>query len=107
MKINLVHDKVTDVGFIDIATAPEGASIRVFDVTDEVGLKSQVHARVDVTNGVFLGVIVENYPAFRREVRRKYVALRVEAIISLILGKLKASLSNQYQKERHLELAAH
>jgi hypothetical protein len=105
MNMTVVHDKVTDVGFIDIAEAPKGSSIRVIDVTDELGLKNQVMARIDITNDVFLGIMVEDYPAFRRELHRKYVALKIEEIITLILGKLKASLSGQHQHHQpHLAI---
>jgi hypothetical protein len=97
MKMTVVHDKVTDVGFIDIAEAPKDASIRVVDVTEELGLKNQVMARIDVTNDVFLGIMVEDYPAFRRELHRKYVALKIEEIITLILSRLNATLSGQHQ----------
>jgi hypothetical protein len=98
MKMTVVHDKVTNVGFLDIAEAAQDAKIRVIDVTDELGLKNQVLARIDVTNDVFLGIMVENYPAFRRELHRKYVAFKIEEIITLILDKLNASLSGQQQQ---------
>lgn len=95
--MTVVHDKVTDVGFIDVAEASKDATIRVIDVTDDLGLKNQVLARIDVKNDVFLGIMVEDYPAFRRELHRKYVALKIEEIIDLMLGKLKATLSGQHQ----------
>jgi hypothetical protein len=96
MKMTVVHDRVTNVGFLDVAEAAQDAKIRVVDVTEELGLKNQVLARIDVTNDVFLGIIVEDYPAFRRELHRKYVALKIEEIITLILSKLNASLSGQH-----------
>jgi hypothetical protein len=97
MKMTVSHDKVTNVGFFDVAEAAEDAIIRVIDVTDQFGLKNQVLARIDTKNEVFLGIMVEDYPAFRRELHRKYVALKIEEIINLMLAKLAATFTCQHQ----------
>jgi len=102
MKMIVVHDKVTNVGYLDVEEAAADATIRVVDVSDQLGLKTQVLARIDVKNEIFLGVIVENYPAFRRELHRKYVALKIEEIITLMLGKLTATFSCQHHDHEML-----
>jgi hypothetical protein len=99
MNMTVTHDKVTNVGYLDVAEAAEDAKIRVVDVTDQLGLKTQVLARIDVKNEVFLGVIVEDYPAFRRELHRKFLAAKIEEIINLMMGKLKATFTCHHDNE--------
>lgn len=99
MKWTVVHDKETNVGFIDVAEAANDAIIRVIDVTDDFGLRNQVLARIDVKNEVFLGIMVEDYPAFRRELHRKYVAIKIEEILNLMLGKLSATFSCHHDNQ--------
>ncbi len=89
--IVLKHDRNTDVAFIDVTEEAPTTRVRVIDVTDELGLRSQVLARID-ENGVFLGLVIEDYSAFKREVMRKYIAFRIEKLLELIIGKVKASL---------------
>jgi hypothetical protein len=102
MTINLVHDKNTGVAFVDICEAKQGAQIRLVDVTETLGLKTQVMARIDADEGTLLGLMIEDYPAFKREIMRKYVALAVERIIDLIVTKVKESLPAPHRSERLL-----
>lgn len=89
MKTDLHHDKDTDVAYVDVcALPPSGVRIDVVDVTEELGFKSQVLARVD-EDGKLLGLIIGNYSAFKRELRRKYLALAVEKILDLIVIKVR------------------
>lgn len=89
MKTQLEHDKLTDVAFIDVCEPTANARIEVIDVTEFLGLKSQVLARMDCESGDLLGLIIQDYSAFRREIRLKYVAFAVDRIIDLIVGKVK------------------
>ncbi|MGB8478846.1 MAG: hypothetical protein WCE63_08395 [Acidobacteriaceae bacterium] len=86
---NLHYDKDTEVAYVDVCpNPPEGVRIDVVDVTQELGLKTQVLARVD-ENGELLGLVIQDYPAFKRELRRKYLAFAVEKIIELIVSKVR------------------
>src|ERR1035438_711528 len=90
MKPTLEIDKNTHVAFCDVVDEiPSNAKIRMIDVSDQLGLKSQVMARVDIQNGIFLGLMIEDYPAFRREVMKKFVALHVERIMELIVSSVR------------------
>jgi len=102
MTMNLVHDKNTDVAFVDICEARKGARIHLVDVTEVLGLKSQVMARIDSEEGALLGLMIEDYPAFKREIMRKYVAFAVERIIDLIVTKVKESLPAPSRSDRLL-----
>jgi hypothetical protein len=82
------------VAFIDVQEAAKNAEIRVISVSDLLGLRSEVRARFDAENGVLLGLIIEDYPAFRREIRIKFVAFRVGKIVELLICFVKASLSH-------------
>ena len=96
MKPELVHDKTTDVAFIDFFEAKADSRIRVIDVSDDLGLKSQVLARVDQQGNV-LGVVIEDFSAFRREVRLKYAAFAVDKIIELIVTTVRGLIQGQHQ----------
>lgn len=86
-------DKNTNVAFIDVSEAAPNARIEVISVSDLLGLRSQVRARIDAENEVVLGLIIEDYPAFRRELRVKYVAIRVNRIIDLIVCSVRGSVA--------------
>jgi len=101
MKPNLEIDKNTDVAFVDVEEAAPNAKIRMIDVSEKLGLQSQVMARVDIENKVFLGLMIEDYSAFRREIRIKYVALRIEGIMELIVSSVRGIVSQQAE-EKHL-----
>lgn len=87
--MNLSYDRTTEVAYVDVcAKPPADIRIDVVDVTDQLGLKTQVLARV-TTEGVLLGIIIQDYPAFKRELRRKYLSFAVERLLDLILSKVR------------------
>lgn len=92
MTSQITIDKNTGVAFIDVSEAAENAEIQVISVSDILGLHSQVRARYDADNRILLGLIIEDYPAFRREIMLKYVAFRVGKIVDLLICSVKASL---------------
>jgi hypothetical protein len=100
MTSQLTLDKNTDVAFIDVSEAAPDAKIEVISVSDLLGLRSQVLARIDAENGVVLGLIIEEYSTFRREIMRKYVAFQVGKIIDLIVSKVMASVPPRVHGER-------
>ncbi len=102
MTARLVIDKNTDVAFIDVSEAAENARIGVVSVSDLLELRSQVTARFDAENGVLLGLIIEDYPAFRREIKLKYMAFRIGKIIELLICSVKASLLQNNEKRHQL-----
>jgi hypothetical protein len=105
MTSQLIHDKTTGVAFIDVNEATPGAKIRVSEVSDLLGLKSQVRARYDVETGTLLGLVIEDYPSFRREIMWKYVAFRVEKIVDLIVCSVKMSLEHDHSDRPRLVAA--
>jgi hypothetical protein len=107
MKTELHHDKDTDVAFVDVCPSPqEGLRIDVIDVTEQLGFRTQVLARVD-EEGHLLGLIINDYSAFRRELRRKYLALAVEKILDLIISKVRELTSGSTRCPDLPQLAAH
>jgi len=93
-------DKNTNVAFIDVSEAAPNARIEVISVSDLLGLRSQVRARIDSENEVLLGLIVEDYSAFRREIMVKYVAFRVSKIIDLLVCSVSASVPHGNAEKR-------
>ncbi len=102
--IHLQHDKTTDVAFVDLSDAPKGSRIDVIDVSESIGLKTTVLGRFD-ENGKLLGLTIENYKQFRREVMRQYLALAVERIIGLLIDRVKASFSDSNHDSHGMQLA--
>ncbi len=101
MKINVEVDKNTDVAFVDICAPANQVRIDVVGVSEALELATPVFARLD-ENGVLLGLLIENYSEFRREVMRKYVALRVEGIIELLISKVKSVFADRKTEGRSL-----
>jgi hypothetical protein len=107
MKTELHHDKNTDVAYVDVCPTPEGGvRIDVIDVTEKLGFKTQVLARVD-EEGHLLGLIINDYSAFRRELRRKYWALAVERILDLLISKVRDLTSPSTRCPDFPQMAAH
>jgi hypothetical protein len=102
MTSKLTFDKTTGVAFIDVNEAQENAKIRVTSVSELLGLRNEVMARFDDENGLVLGLIIEDYRAFRREIMIKYVAFRVERIVDLIVCSVKASISHDHSNRPRL-----
>ncbi len=100
MTSQLTYDKTTRVAFVDVHEMPKDAKIRVVSVSDLLGLRSEVRARYDAEHDVLLGLIIEDYPSFRREIMFKYVAFRIEKIVDLFVCSVKASLANDHS-DRH------
>ena len=107
MKAALHHNRETDVAYVDVCLEiPHNLRIDVVDVTETLGLKTQVLARVD-ENGRLLGLVIQNYPAFRRELRRKYLALAVERLLDLLISKVRDFTSRHEDCPESPRLAAH
>ena len=100
MKPTFQVDETTNVAFLDVAEALDNAKIRMISVSEFLGLKSQLLARIDTENEVVLGLVIEDYKAFRREIRVKYLAWHVERITELLLCKIRTILNEQ--KESNL-----
>lgn len=98
-------NKSTNVAFLDVEEAAANAVIRVVHVSEMMGLRSQVQARVDMENRVVLGLIIEDYKIFRREVRMKYLAWHIERVTELLLCSIKSMVSKQSSDDRQLALS--
>jgi len=99
-------DKNTNVAFFDVGEAAPDAKIEVASVSDFLGLRSQVLVRIDATNGTVLGLIIEDYRAFRRELVMKYVAFRLGKIVDLLICSVRGYVAQNYANRRQL-IAAH
>jgi len=106
MTATVHHDKVTDVAYVDVCLGTPDTRIDVQDVTAQLGMKTQVLARVD-ESGQFLGLIIQDYTAFKRELRRKYLALAVEKIIDLIVSKVLVLTAPSIERPTPRRLPAH
>jgi hypothetical protein len=107
MKVDLHHNRETDVAYVDVcAELPRNARIDVIDVTQKLGLKTQVLARMD-ENGELLGLVIQNYPAFKRELRRKYLAFAVERLLDLLISKVRDFTSRHEDCSDSPRLAVH
>jgi len=102
MKPELHIDKNTNVAFLDASEPAPNAKIRTFSVSDKLGLRSELLARVDVENGILLGLVIEDYKAFRKEIRVKYVAWHVERITELMLCSVRAIVSKEASHDHSL-----
>jgi len=106
MKPHVEIDKNTNVAFLDAVEAAPNAKIRMMPVSDQLGFRSQVVARVDIENNVFLGLVIEDYKAFRREIRMKYFAWRVEQIMVLLLCTVRGIVNQESAHDRQHRLAS-
>jgi hypothetical protein len=102
MTSHMTFDKTTGVAFIDVKEASLNARIRVISVSELLNLRSQVRARYDEESGALLGLIIEDYRAFRREIMLKYVAFRVERIVELFVCSVKGALSHDHSDRPRL-----
>jgi hypothetical protein len=93
MKPRIELDKTTNVAFFDVEEAAQDAVIRVESVSDVLGLKCEVLVRVDIKNKIVLGLVIEDFRAFKREVRMKYLAWRVEKLIDLLICRVKSGFN--------------
>ena len=107
MKADVHHNRETDVAYVDVcADIPHGTRVDVLDVTQQLGLKTQVLARID-QNGKLLGLVIQDYPAFKRELRRKYLALAVEKLLDLLISKVRDFTSRPEDCRETPRIAAH
>jgi hypothetical protein len=107
MNIELHHYIETNVAYIDVCLAEStGVRVDVLDVTQRLGLKTQVLARMD-ENGELLGLVIEDYSSFKRELRRKYLTFAIERILDLIVSKVRDFTSRSADCNEHHRLAAH
>ena len=90
-EMTLHHNKTTDMAFVDILPTPTG-KIDVIDVSSTLGIGTTVLARFD-EDGNLIGLIIENYRHFRREVMRKYLALAVDRIIGLLVDRVRSAFA--------------
>lgn len=107
MKAALHHNRETDVAYVDVcAEVPRNVRIDVIDVAQNLGLRTQVLARV-AENGELLGLVIQNYPAFKRELRRKYLAFAVERPLDLLISKVRDFTSRHEACSDSPRLAVH
>jgi hypothetical protein len=104
MKTELHVNKETNVAYVDICPLPSEGQVHVADITDLVGVKTQVLARTS-DDGQLLGLIIDDYKAFKRELERKYRASAVELLLDLIAGNVCLLLSRS--RECSDRLTAH
>ncbi len=86
-------DKKTNVAYFDVEEASQDAVIRVKSASDVLGLKCEVLVRLDVKNKIVLGLIIEDYKEFKREIRIKYLAWHVERLIDLLVCQIKSTFT--------------
>lgn len=104
MKPRIEIDRTTNVAYFDVcdpSEEPADSEVRVFSVSEKLGFNSQVLARVDIKRGVFLGLVIEDYKSFSREIRRKYLAWRIERLVELLLCTVKSIVANESSPEHH------
>lgn len=83
------HDRTTDVAYVDACEKPaDHVRIDVVDVTEQLGIKTQVLARID-EDGQVLGLVIQDYSRFKRELQFKYLTLAVERFLVLILSRVR------------------
>lgn len=105
--VTITTDKNTGVAYVDVAESRQDARIVVVSISERLGLRSEITARIEADSGKLLGLIVEDYSAFRREIMIKYVAFRVEKIVDLIVCSVKASLAVSEQSDNTRLVHAH
>jgi len=100
-------DKTTNVAFFDVEDAAEDAVIRVQSVSDVLGLKCEVLVRLDIKNRRVLGLEIQDFSSFKRELRMKYLAWHVEKMINLLLCQVKSAFNCESSPDSsHLLVAA-
>jgi hypothetical protein len=96
-------DKVTNVAYFDVSDPKDerqNAKVTMVSVSDRLGLRSEVLARLDVENNEVLGLVIEDYKAFTREIRMKYLAWRVEKLVELIFCSVRSIVGQENTPNR-------
>lgn len=107
MKADLHYNRETDVAYVDVCVeSSRHGRIDVIDVTQKLGLKTQVLARMS-EDGELLGLIIQDYPSFKRELRRKYLALAVEKLLDLLISKVRDFTSRHEEGSESTRLVVH
>jgi len=108
MKPHFELDKTTNVAYFDVEEAAEDAVIRVKSASDVLGLKCEVLVRLDIKNKRVLGLVIEDFRAFKREIRIKYLAWHVEKLIDLLICRVKNGFNFEPStNDSHLLAAVH
>lgn len=100
MTFKVELNKNTDVAFIDLCTPASHLRVDVVNVSKDLGVETPVLARFD-EHGNLLGLIVEDYSNFRREIRFKYIAWKVDGIIELMVSKVKSAFPDRTSEDHH------
>lgn len=92
-ELKFEHVKSTDVMFVDIREAPQGAKICTIDVGVAIGVPGQIHARVDIEREIIYGLTVQNFRAFRRRMFWRYHFASIKKAIQFLIAALKINMS--------------
>lgn len=90
--IHLEHNPQTDVMFVDLCVAEEGAVVCVVDVGEMIGFPGQVQARMDQRRQKLYGITIQNYSGFKRKLWWNYHIWSAARFLQLLVTSLRAGL---------------
>jgi hypothetical protein len=98
--LTLEHERNTDVMFADVRQPLPNVRIDVMDIGEIIGFPGQVHVRVQRAGDetVLLGLIIQNYSAFKKRVARRYRIISVRHAILLLVEALAAAFRIEHRE---------
>jgi hypothetical protein len=91
-EIRLVHERETDVMYVDLIQPSSDAQIDIFEVGEQLGFPGQLLVRVDRNNQALLGITIQRYSSFKRKLLWKYRMASVESALHLLVNSLSVAL---------------
>lgn len=88
----VIHEKHTDVAHVDLASPIPGSVVDAVDVGDDLGFPGQIVARLDRNHNVLLGVSIQNFSSFKKELRLEYGISSPQRALRLLINSLRAGM---------------
>lgn len=92
MTIQLAHNPITDVMFVDLCPVQDGDHVDIMDVGETLGFPGQIQVRVDRQKEIFYGLTIQNYSGFRRKLLWRYRMWSMTRAIQLLVSTLLVGL---------------
>jgi len=91
-ELKLVHERETDVMYVDLIQPASGAQIDVFEVGDQLGFPGQLLVRINRNNQALLGITIQGYSSFKRKLLWKYRMASAESALRLLVNSISVAL---------------
>lgn len=101
IEVNLEHNSLTDVMFVDLLPLEEGSHVEIIDIGYALGFPGQMQLRVDPERQILYGLTIQNYTGFRRRLLWQYRMWSFQRAIELLVFTLIAGLGIDQHSRPH------